>query len=209
MRPALAVLVLSSLSAAACSETPAGAGSAKVSATATAPKATTAPAPTPVPTISAKPREDCPKDSAGPGTITQPCLGKGNTRLMEAKWAGKSDDKGPLFKLQNKSGKVILYGKIAVFFYDKAGKQLEVKEGDKTAPFKTCAGNIFAGIMKGDEKATMSFSCVPKSDLPEGTAHIEGELVTVGFADSSEKKTEFYWSNPDLAPNARAKGGVK
>jgi hypothetical protein len=31
----------------------------------------------------------------------------------------------------------------------------------------------------------------------------------VGFADEDGKQNEFYWSNPDLAPNERPKGGSK
>ncbi|HTJ82810.1 MAG TPA: hypothetical protein VL400_13905 [Polyangiaceae bacterium] len=214
MRNVVQLVVLSSAMAlaAGCSgdATPA-AGSAKPSAAATtaAPKSS-APA-TAAPSASANlpPRSDCPKDSAGPGTLTQPCLGKGTARLMEAKWTTKTDDKGPHFNVHNTSKSVILYGKIAVYFYDKAGKQLEVKDKDKSVPFKTCFGNIFSGVMKPDEKAVITFSCVKKDDVPEGTTAIEAEMVTVGFADASGEKSEFYWSNPDLAPDARPKGGVK
>jgi hypothetical protein len=38
---------------------------------------------------------------------------------------------------------------------------------------------------------------------------IEAEMQTVGFVDESGTKTEFYWRNKDLAPDARPKGGVK
>src|SRR4051812_25816087 len=87
------------------------------SASASAPAKTTAPAAsTPKPTASAAPelppRTDCPADSAGPGTLEKPCLGKGKTRLMEAKWTGKTDDKGPFFSVTNTSKQVILYGNI-------------------------------------------------------------------------------------------------
>jgi hypothetical protein len=50
---------------------------------------------------------------------------------------------------------------------------------------------------------------VKKEHVPEGTTAIEGEMITVGFADSTETKNEFYWGNKDLAPDARPKGGVK
>jgi hypothetical protein len=96
-----------------------------------------------------------------------------------------------------------------VYFYDKAGKQLEVKSGDKAKPMQVCAGNIFAGAVKPGEKIFMFFSCVKKAHVPEGTVTIEAEAKTVGFADEAGKQNEFYWSNPDLAPNERAKGGAK
>lgn len=214
MRKSAGLALLSSvvLTLAACGdEAPAGAGSASASA----PAKTTAPpaASTPKPTASAAPdlppRSDCPADSAGPGTLEKPCVGKGKARLMEAKWTGKTDDKGPFFSVTNTTKQVIQYGIIAVYFYDKAGKQLEVADGTNKKPFKTCGGKIFGGPMKASEKATIQFSCVKKEDVPEGAAAIEAELLTVGFADASGEKVEYYWSNPDLTPDARPKGGAK
>jgi hypothetical protein len=129
---------------------------------------------------------------------------------MEIAWTGKTDDKGPYFKVTNKSPAVILYGKVVVYFYDKAGKQLEVKNAEgKASPTKGCGGNIFGGVMKKDEKATLTFSCIKKEHVPEGTTAIEAEIQQVGFSDSTEKKSEFYWKNDDLVPDARKKGGVK
>jgi hypothetical protein len=160
-----------------------------------------------------EPPHDCPKGSTGEGSFAKPCEAKGNARMMEAQWNGKTDDKGPFFKITNKSPSTILYGKIAVYFYDKAGKQLDVQDTaatpPKAVPYRTCSGNIFSGVMKPAEKATIQFSCVKKEHVPEGTAAIEAELQTVGFADASDKKVDFYWANKDLTPDARKKGGVK
>lgn len=157
------------------------------------------------------PRTDCPKGSAGPGTFDHPCEGKGAVRLMTAEPTGKSDDKGsPQFRIVNKHSAVILYGKVVAYFYDKAGKQLEAKDASGSAR-KTlgCGGNIFGGVMKPGEKAVVSFSCLKKDQIPEGTASIEAEIPMVGFADATEKKSEFYWKNDELTPDARKKGGVK
>lgn len=132
---------------------------------------------------------------------------------MEATWNGKIDDKGPLFRVTNKSSLTILYGKIAVYFYDKAGKQLDAQDTaatpPKAVPYKTCSGNIFGGVMKPGEKAVIQFSCVKKEHVPEGATAIEAELQSVGFSDPTEKKVDFYWTNKDLTPDARKKGGVK
>ena len=62
---------------------------------------------------------------------------------------------------------------------------------------------------KAAEKAVLTFSCVDKKHVPEGTAAIEAAMLGVGFADASEKKVDFYWRNDDLSPEARRKGGVK
>jgi hypothetical protein len=202
-----------------CNEPSSGAtGAASASASAAqsaAPAASSAAAPasaSAAPVASALPdRTDCPKGSTGPGTFDKPCLAKGAQRAMTVSWTGKNDEKGPEFNVKNKMPLTILYGKIDVYFYDKAGKQLDVKGDDgKTRPFQPCSGaNLFAGVMKPNDNFKIQFSCVPKSSVPDGTAAIEGEIVLVGFADATEKKNDFYWRNDDLAPDARKKGGVK
>jgi hypothetical protein len=50
---------------------------------------------------------------------------------------------------------------------------------------------------------------VKKDHVPEGTTTIEAEIKTVGFADEAGKTNEFYWSNPDLVPEVRAKSSGK
>jgi hypothetical protein len=159
-----------------------------------------------------EPHHDCPANSNGIGSFTKPCEAKGSERVMKVKWT-KTDDKGPNFSIKNIGKTTILYGKIAVYFYDKSGKQLDLKDESetppKTRPYLTCSGNFFQGVMKPAESATLTFSCVPKKVIPEGTTTIEAEMQTVGFADETEKKIDFYWRNADLTPNARSKGGIK
>ena len=179
-----------------------------------APPPTPPPAATPTPAPSASaaaPVHDCPKDAPGDGTFAKPCEGKGASRMMDVAWTGKTDDKGPWFRVVNKTKESILYGRVAVYFYDKAGKQLETKEPEaaKAKPFHTCAGMMFAGIVKPAEKITIQLSCVPKNVIPADTKAIEAEMQVVGYADASEKKIEWYWRNTELTPDARKKGGIK
>ncbi len=188
-----------------CEEEPTKAHTAQPSAAASA---VAPPTPsTPPPPL--KLRDDCPKGSSGVGTSAEPCLASGESRMMEVKYSGKTTDEGPKFSIVNKADQQILFGSLAVYFYDKAGKQLKVTEGDKPRPMQVCAGNIFAGAVKPGEKIFMFFSCVKKSQVPEGAVTIEAEVKTVGFADEAGKKNEFYWSNPDLVPNERPKSGSK
>jgi hypothetical protein len=156
-----------------------------------------------------EPHHDCPPKSNGTGSFVKPCEAKGGERIMKVRWT-KTDDKGPNFNIKNVGPITIVYGKIAVYFYDKAGKQLDLAdESGKPKKYLTCSGNIFQGVMKPAESAVLTFSCVTKKDIPDGTAAIEGEMPMVGFADATEKKIDFYWRNADLTPNARPKGGVK
>jgi hypothetical protein len=166
----------------------------------------------PVASAAPEPQHDCPANSNGAGSFTKPCEAKGASRLMKVKWT-KTDDKGPSFSIKNIGQTTILYGRIAVYFYDKSGKQLDVTDDSetppKTKPFHTCSGSFFQGVMKPAENAVLTFSCVPKKVVPDATATIEAEMQMVGFADSTEKKIDFYWRNSDLTPNVRPKGGVK
>jgi hypothetical protein len=166
----------------------------------------------PPPAPSAEPpklRDDCPKGSSGVGTSDKPCLASGDSRMMEVAYTGKTTDEGPKFSVVNKSNNPILFGSLAAYFYDKAGKQLKVTADGKTKPMQMCSGNIFAGAVKPGEKIFVFFSCVKKDQVPEGTASIEAEVKTVGFADEEGKRNEFYWSNPDLVPDERPKSSGK
>jgi hypothetical protein len=211
MRIAATLLVLATTFALAsgCSEdapTDASATATTTAAATTTPKPATAASSAPTALVD---RKDCPKGSSGPGTLEHPCEGKGNDRLMEAKWNNKIDDKGPFFNVKNKSGATVLWSRIAVYYYDKAGKQLTVKVEDKDKPYKLCSGNIPGGVMKPDENAKIQFPCVGKESVPANTALIEAEMIGVGFADAAGQKVEFYWLNKDLAPDVRPKGGAK
>lgn len=168
--------------------------------------------PPPPPTASAappKPRDDCPEGSSGIGTMAEPCLGKGDSRMMEVAYTGKTTDEGPKFSVINKSKNPILFGSLVAYFYDKAGKQLEVTADGKPRPMQVCSGRIFAGAVKPGEKIFMFFSCVKKAHVPEGTATVQAEVKTVGFTDDAGRESIFYWSNPDLAPAQRPKSKAK
>jgi hypothetical protein len=212
-------MAIAAIAVVGCSkeETPATT-SASASASAAAPSAATstpAPASTaPSATASAapEPQHDCPGGSTGVGSFAKPCDAKGSARSMNVKWT-KTDDSGPSFAIKNTTKLVIVWGKLAVYFYDKAGKQLSVTDDSvspaKTKPYHACSGQFFGGVMNPNEKETLTFSCVPKKVIPDGTTTIEGEMQMVGFADASGKKIDFYWRNNDLAPEVRPKGGIK
>jgi hypothetical protein len=182
-------------------EPPAAKPSASVAAAVAPP-----PAPPPQPP---KLRDDCPEGSSGVGTLTEPCLAKGDARMMEVAYTGKTTDEGPKFSIINKSKNPILYGSLVAYFYDKSGKQLEVTADGKPRPMQVCSGRIFAGAVKPGEKIFMFFSCVKKAHVPEGTATIQAEVKTVGFTDDAGRESVFYWSNPDLAPDKRPKSKPK
>ncbi len=199
--------ILLSLAIAGCDEPPKESEKPKETAK-PAPTPTPAPAPTPK-KVERKPSHPCPDDSEGKGTFDDPCVATGATRIMEVKWNGKIGDKGPTFRVINNAKLEVMYGRIVVYFYDKAGKQLDVMADDKKQHMLTCGGNIFAGPMKPGEKAFLNFSCIPKDSVPEDATAIEGELQVVGFTGDDGKKADTYWKNDDLVPKERPKGGIK
>lgn len=158
--------------------------------------------------VEKKPVRPCPEGSTGKGTFEDPCKAKGKARMMDVAWNNKIGDKGPTFKIINNGKFDVLYGKIVVYFYDKAGKLIAVSGGDKPRRRLTCSGDIFAGAVKPGEKVFVNFSCVKKEDVPKGALAIEGEIQTVGFTDDAGKN-DTYWRNDDLAPEERPKGGIK
>jgi hypothetical protein len=219
MRKALLLVAALAVVLAACSKDESSAGPAASASASTAPAASASasaspPASTPAPIASTPPEppHDCPPDSTGAGSFTKPCEAKGKSRLMDVKWT-KTGDSGPSFAITNKGKTVIVWGKIAVYFYDKSGKQLDVVDESVTPSvtrhFHTCSGSFFGGVMNPAEREVLTFSCVPKKVIPDGTATIEGEMQMVGFADATGKKVDYYWRNADLTPDARPKGGAK
>src|SRR5690348_14425881 len=87
------VLLLGSLLF-ACEEEKKEAPPPKPSAAAVATAAPVPSEPPPAP----KNRDDCPKGSTpAPGTSDKPCLGSGDSRMMEVTWTGKTEDQGPKF----------------------------------------------------------------------------------------------------------------
>lgn len=209
--PALAALLATSCLLLGCGDAGGGAGSASASA---------APAPTPKPTPTVMqsaaptadpilpPRSDCPKDSKGGGSLKQPCEAAGDARIIEVKYLDKMDDKGPFFNVKNLTDLTVNYGQVQIYFYDKAGKLIDTKDGKKK---KTCSSNnLFLGTLKKGDLFKIQFGCLKKDGVPDGTASIEAEVDTVGVADKAdEKKVDLYWHNKDLAPDDRAKGGIK
>ena len=89
------------------------------------------------------------------------------------------------------------------------GRQELTVSAKDGSPYHGCGGNMFGGVMKPAEKATIQFSCMKKENIPDGVSSIEGEMQVVGFTDASGQKVTYYWRNNDLAPDARKKGGVK
>ena len=47
------------------------------------------------------------------GTLAKPCLGEGDSRMMEVKYTGKTTDEGPKFSVTNKSNSQLLFGSVA------------------------------------------------------------------------------------------------
>lgn len=155
----------------------------------------------------------CPDGSSGAGTAQEPCTAKGSARLMRVKWTGKNDP--PTFDVTNDAKRDIIHADIRVYFYDKDGKQLEVKgllgmPPDKTFPTWWSSGWIFSGKpVKAGATQQVSFPSLKAEIVPAGTDAVEAEIDKVAFAGADGNSMDTWWQNKDLGPDARTKGGVQ
>jgi hypothetical protein len=214
MRTTHCVLIIGVMLA-GCKDDPKAASEAGASASASATASVASVIPSASASAPPEVQHDCPPGSTGLGSAAKPCDAKGTARMIEIAWNGKRDSQSgaPTFKVTSKAPKAIVWAKVAVYFYDKTGQLIDVKEpiegSDKTHTYHVCLGNLFAPNLGIAEKATYNFSCVGKSNVPDGATAIEVEAQRVAFADASGKKADFYWRNNDLTPETRPKGGVK
>ena len=149
MRPHILIAAVTILSTLGCSKDEAAADAAAApSASAPAPSTVASVAPTPSASASAAPeaQHDCPTGSTGPGTFTKPCEAKGGV-ADGGDQVERQDrrQRSPSFAVTSKSTRSSSStAKIAVYFYDKAGKQLDVKDeaGRQGAPVPHVLGQL-------------------------------------------------------------------
>ncbi len=135
MKLALVATAALALSISACGSdadtTSSAAPSAKASASATAKASASAKATTSAaPSASAAAGGDDPckghnLDKGGKGTLGEPCKYSGD--IITAKYKGKIEDGGAVFEITNPWKEDVNFLTAAVYYYDKAGKQLTVK----------------------------------------------------------------------------------
>ena len=150
----------------------------------------------------------CPDGSSGEGTTSSPCkAGSPTSRLMELKWTGKIGSKGPIFAVTNKAKRPISQGDVQVYFYDAAGKQLQVSllgMSDKKSHFWT-SGAVFNGDgVKAGETQEVEFGQGPAM-FPAGAVNAEGEASRVCFATGKpDWDCDVNWENAALKGDTRA-----
>jgi hypothetical protein len=193
-RAALACVALIPL---ACNK---GADPSAGATTATTPSADP-PAATPAAAPAKPAGNPCPAGATkGTGTSADPCLATGSNRAIQVTWTGKTGQRAE-FTLKNVSGKAITNISSNVYYYDKAGKVLTVKNGHMV-PGWTGAFALGANETKTQEMGLL------KAEIPAGAAAIEAETQAVQF-DTGEFGKDVYWANYDLSAYDRPKGGAK
>lgn len=131
------------------------------------------------------------------------CKGKGMTPPLVAKWTGKVDSffKSPTFEVENTSDKDIHWASAAAYYYDKAGKQIEVETKDKKSKYKSYTVNGSNFSLKPKEKKEISIGW--KEDLhPKDTAKIEVVFDGWCYGKYDDKPNELC-INVDRAPEER------
>ena len=149
----------------------------------------------------------CPPNSSGKGTAEEPCKGTG--RVLEAKWTGKNNKKS-VFSVTNKLKSKVDFVQASIYYYDAAGKQLEIPNKDNPKyPHKSASpsGGLFT-IGPGETKEIELGFTVDL--IPKATKSIELEFNKVGWVSSDPNaKDDVYWENSALAPENRPMGANK
>ncbi|HEY6461854.1 MAG TPA: hypothetical protein VIY73_16930 [Polyangiaceae bacterium] len=136
----------------------------------------------------------CPAGSSPDGVN---CKAGGRARLATVTWSGAFGDTAQALSVKNLSGATLKGGTIALWFYDRTGRRLDIAGAKKYAT----PGDGFGTTFKPGETKNVHVP-LSKSGLPDGTAMVEGEVVKaiVVNTDGSDGPT---WHNDDLNADDR------
>ncbi len=143
----------------------------------------------------------------GEGTFFKPCSCKDKAQPvpLEVKYTGKYSDffKQPEWEVTNKTDKDIHWASAAVYYYDKAGKQLEAQIKDKTYKASRVNGSNFTLKPKETKKITIGFK---KDTEPKGIDSMEVVFDGWCFGVYKDKSSHLCIKN-ERAPEERPKSG--
>jgi hypothetical protein len=151
-------------------------------------------APTASATATVAPAATCP---GGSTQDTSGCKAAGQSRVAILRWNGTFGDATQALMLKSTAAAPLKNGTVALWFYDKAGKRLDVAGAKKYA----AAGDAFGGVIKAGGTKVLTFP-LAKAGIPDGAATIEGEVVkaTLVNPDGSDGPA---WRNDDLNADER------
>jgi hypothetical protein len=203
------------LALAACQGNEKPSGDAPAAASAAAPLASASATPTAAASATGAPAADsiCKKKGLeGDGTFFKPCTLK--TPVLTATWTGKIVDEGAVFDVDNAWPEKIDWATVAVYYYDKADKQLEAETKDKRK-FKRhyASGGIFKDLTgkmvilaPGKSQVVLGFK---KADMPKDVAAIEVEVMGLGWDERVGQNGEAFFRYEGAFPEERPRGGLK
>jgi hypothetical protein len=139
----------------------------------------------------------------GEGTFNEmcDCKGKGVKPPFEVKYTGKysSSFKAPEFEITNTSDKDIHWGSAAIYYYDKSGKQLEAKIGERVLKASRINGSNFSFAPK--EKKTLHLGFKQENE-PQGIDSME--VVIDGWCfGTNDDKASHLCVETERAPDER------
>lgn len=131
------------------------------------------------------------------------CKGKGMTPPLVAKWTGKMHPffKEPTFEVENTSDKDIHWASASVYYYDKAGKQIEVKLKDRPDKYKKSSINGSNFTFKPKEKKELALGW-KEENHPKDAVKIEVVFDGWCYGVYNDKANELC-INVDRAPDER------
>jgi hypothetical protein len=218
--PTLTLAVLA-MAAAACDKTEtsgsaasaAGSGKPPLTANATATAASATPTASAAGSAAAVPADAniCQKKgmAKGTGSVDEPCEFEGE--ILKLKNTGKKDSIGrAIFSVTNPWPDEISYVVVDAFYYDKSGKQIELKLKDGKHKYASCSGGCLTLPPNGTIEAGIG---ADKDGYPADAETVEAEISRFGWGANEEKKrAEAYFENPKIRgwqwKDARPKGGL-
>ncbi len=119
------------------------------------------------------------------------CSGKKMGAPLTGKWNGTIDKffKKPIFVVENTSERPIQWASAAVYYYDKAGKQLEVELKDRKEKFKSSTVNGSNFTLKPKEKKEISIGW-SEENHPKDAVKLEVVFDGWCYGVDGDKATE-------------------
>lgn len=183
----------------------AGEGPATRTSASAAPVQTTAAVPPAPAESAAAPAGKCePLGCTGAGSFSEMCSCKSASAPITAKFTGSYRFDTPEWEVTNTTDSPLHWGSSAVYYYDKAGKQLSTEIRGTKYSVHRMNGSSFTLKPKETRKITVGFK---KADEPKGVKSIELLLDGWCFGTYEDKASHLCVRAPK-APDERAQGAV-
>jgi len=148
--------------------------------------------------------DPCKKHNLKDGAGTKADMCKYENDVLMADYFGPVDDTGAVFAIMNPWPDEVTWLRAAVFYYDKDGKQLTIKVGDKDQTNDMLDG--IAVKIPGSKTTNVPLG-LAKKDLPAEVNTIELQIAAFGWDASGDTKAAYFTSTTPISRYRGIHGG--